>query len=210
MLGLWVEFTHPGVVFPGVAGAVCLLLGLYAMSVLPINYAGLALIFLGVIMFILEVKVVSAFDNMDMKPESMMLSDKPVEKDSVWKPGSYKMIIEHTGYQTRQDDVEITPGVGAFPLEYKLVPDDRPVRINIKFDVEPGEIPLGPAKVLFRNAKGETFRVHTGDQLTPGEYHVHVEKDDAMIAVGQGNGVINRQQSLTHSPFAAGYSNHMR
>lgn len=59
MLGLWVEFTHPGVVFPGVAGAACLLLGLYAMSVLPINYAGLALIFLGIIMFILEVKVVS-------------------------------------------------------------------------------------------------------------------------------------------------------
>jgi len=46
-------------VLPGVVGAICLILGLYGLSVLPVNYAGLALIFLAVIFFILEIKVTS-------------------------------------------------------------------------------------------------------------------------------------------------------
>jgi membrane-bound serine protease (ClpP class) len=55
ILGLYVEFTHPGVLFPGVAGAICLLLALSAMQVLPINYAGLALIALGMVLLVAEV-----------------------------------------------------------------------------------------------------------------------------------------------------------
>lgn len=48
ILGLYMEFSHPGVVFPGVAGGICLLLALAGLQVLPINYAGLALIVLGI------------------------------------------------------------------------------------------------------------------------------------------------------------------
>jgi membrane-bound serine protease (ClpP class) len=55
ILGLYVEFTHPGVLFPGVAGAICLLLALSALHVLPINYAGLALIALGIVLLVGEV-----------------------------------------------------------------------------------------------------------------------------------------------------------
>jgi membrane-bound serine protease (ClpP class) len=58
-LGLLFELMHPGAVLPGVVGAICLILGLYGLSVLPVNYAGLALIFLAVIFFILEIKVTS-------------------------------------------------------------------------------------------------------------------------------------------------------
>lgn len=54
LLGLYVELTNPGVLFPGVAGAICLLLGLTALQVLPINYSGLALIGLGLALFIAE------------------------------------------------------------------------------------------------------------------------------------------------------------
>jgi len=54
LLGLYVEFTHPGVLFPGVAGGICLLLGLTALQVLPINYSGLALIGLGIALLISE------------------------------------------------------------------------------------------------------------------------------------------------------------
>jgi membrane-bound ClpP family serine protease len=54
LLGLYVEFTNPGVVFPGVAGAICLLLAMAALQVLPINYTGLALIGLGVSMLVAE------------------------------------------------------------------------------------------------------------------------------------------------------------
>jgi membrane-bound serine protease (ClpP class) len=54
LLGLYVEFTHPGVFFPGVAGGICLLLGLTALQVLPINYSGLALIGLGIALLVSE------------------------------------------------------------------------------------------------------------------------------------------------------------
>ena len=54
ILGLYVEFTNPGVLFPGVAGAICLLLALTALQVLPINYTGLALIALGVTLLVAE------------------------------------------------------------------------------------------------------------------------------------------------------------
>lgn len=54
LLGLYVEFTNPGLLFPGVAGAICLVIGLAALQMLPVNYAGLALLVLGVGMLIAE------------------------------------------------------------------------------------------------------------------------------------------------------------
>jgi membrane-bound serine protease (ClpP class) len=54
ILGLYLEFSHPGTIFPGLAGAICLLLALTALQVLPINYTGLLLIFLGVGLLIAE------------------------------------------------------------------------------------------------------------------------------------------------------------
>ena len=59
MIGLYFEFAHPGVIFPGVAGAICLLLALASFQVLPVNLTGLLLIFLGVGMLISEAFVTS-------------------------------------------------------------------------------------------------------------------------------------------------------
>jgi membrane-bound serine protease (ClpP class) len=58
-LGLTIELWNPGSVLPGVAGGVCLLLAFFALQVLPVNYTGVALIFFGVMLLILEVKVAS-------------------------------------------------------------------------------------------------------------------------------------------------------
>lgn len=55
LLGLYVEFTHPGVFFPGVVGGICLLLAFAAFQVLPINYSGLLLVVLGIGLLIAEV-----------------------------------------------------------------------------------------------------------------------------------------------------------
>ena len=59
VLGIWIEIQYPGGIFPGAVGAICLLLGLYGMQNLPGNYAGVALIILGAVFFILEIKVIS-------------------------------------------------------------------------------------------------------------------------------------------------------
>ena len=52
--GLIFEFMSPGAVAPGVVGTICLLLGLYALNMLPINYAGLALMLLGIALLVVE------------------------------------------------------------------------------------------------------------------------------------------------------------
>jgi membrane-bound serine protease (ClpP class) len=58
-LGIYVEFSSPGLIFPGVAGAILALLGLSALSILPINWVGVALLVLSVVLFILEAKLTS-------------------------------------------------------------------------------------------------------------------------------------------------------
>ncbi|MBV8833015.1 MAG: nodulation protein NfeD [Acidobacteriaceae bacterium] len=58
-LGLWVEYLSPGLIFPGVGGAILLLLGLSALSVLPINWVGVALLLLSFVFFALETKFAS-------------------------------------------------------------------------------------------------------------------------------------------------------
>jgi membrane-bound serine protease (ClpP class) len=57
--GLFFEFSSPGVGVAGVAGGICLLLGLYALQLLPINYAGLGLILLGLALMVAEVFLAS-------------------------------------------------------------------------------------------------------------------------------------------------------
>lgn len=59
LAGLYFEFSTPGAILPGVLGGISLILALYAFQQLPINYAGVLLILLAIVMFIAEIKVVS-------------------------------------------------------------------------------------------------------------------------------------------------------
>jgi membrane-bound serine protease (ClpP class) len=58
-LGILLELYNPGAILPGVVGTISLVLAFYAFQALPINYAGLALILLAIIMFIAEIKIIS-------------------------------------------------------------------------------------------------------------------------------------------------------
>jgi membrane-bound serine protease (ClpP class) len=79
-----IELYNPGLIFPGVIGAIALLLAFYSMQMLPINYSGLALIGLALIMFILETQVPSfgmltVGGIIAMLLGSLMLVDSPEE-----------------------------------------------------------------------------------------------------------------------------------
>ncbi len=59
LTGLYFEFAHPGMIFPGTIGAICLLLSLFALQTLPVNTVGILLILLAIVLFVLELVVTS-------------------------------------------------------------------------------------------------------------------------------------------------------
>lgn len=80
MVGLYFELSNPGLILPGVVGGISMILALYAMQTLPINYAGLLLIVLGMVMFIAELNtptfgLLSAGGTIALLLGSLMLID---------------------------------------------------------------------------------------------------------------------------------------
>jgi len=59
LAGLYFELSHPGAIFPGVVGGIAIILAFFAMQTLPVNYAGILLIILAIIFFIMEMKITS-------------------------------------------------------------------------------------------------------------------------------------------------------
>ncbi|MGD9302528.1 MAG: nodulation protein NfeD [Desulfobacterales bacterium] len=59
LAGLYFELSHPGAIFPGVIGGIALILAFFALQTLPVNYAGILLIALAIILFIMEMKITS-------------------------------------------------------------------------------------------------------------------------------------------------------
>jgi membrane-bound serine protease (ClpP class) len=57
LVGIYAELQNPGAIFPGILGGICLLLALFALSVLPTNWVGIGLVLLGLLFFFLEVKL---------------------------------------------------------------------------------------------------------------------------------------------------------
>jgi len=59
VFGLFFELQNPGAVLPGVAGAVAIIMAAFGLQMLPVNWTGIALILLGIVLFVLEVKITS-------------------------------------------------------------------------------------------------------------------------------------------------------
>ncbi|MCD6490081.1 MAG: nodulation protein NfeD [Thermodesulfobacterium sp.] len=101
LAGLYFELSHPGTIFPGVIGAICLILALVGLSILPVNYAGLALIILGGILFFLEIQIVShgllaIGGTICLLLGSLMLFGKNPPSLRVYQPFLYSVILTIT------------------------------------------------------------------------------------------------------------------
>jgi membrane-bound serine protease (ClpP class) len=113
--GLYFELSNPGAIFPGVAGAICLILAFYALQTLPINYAGLLLILLGIALFIAEAFITShgvlgIGGTIAMLFGSVMLIDSPVPAMRV----SWAVIIPVVGASALLFIVTLTIAIRAF------------------------------------------------------------------------------------------------
>jgi len=179
--GLIFEFGHPGFVFPGVFGAVSLLLGLYALHLLPVNYAGLALMAIGIAFMIAEV-FVPAFGSLGLGGivafviGALMFIDTDVPAFGI--PRSlivilalvtlaFVLVVVRMAVRARR--APIVSGVGS------LVGAD-------------GEMVDDAAGVGWATIRGETWRVATEARLARGQKIRVVGMDGVMPRVAAAEG----------------------
>lgn len=172
--GIFFEIYNPGAIFPGVLGGISLILAAYSFQMLPVNWAGIALILLAVIMFLLEIKVVShgllsIGGVISLFLGSVMLFDDPTEYVSV----SISLIITVVILTTIFFLVIISLGIKA---QYKKVSSGNPAMLEEKgiaiTDIKPGK--AGKVKV-----RGEIWRAVSNVEIKEGE-EIKVEKVESL------------------------------
>ena len=169
LAGLYFELAHPGVIFPGVIGAISLILAFYSFQTLPVNYAGLLLIALAIVLFIAEVKVTSYG----------MLSLGGVISLTL---GSI-MLFEDVGVSLRLMAPTIVLVAGFFVVVSTLAYRAYRSRPRGGMDGLIGEVglvkePIDPEGLIF--VHGEYWRAKCRDKIEEGE-RVEVESADGLI-----------------------------
>jgi len=169
LAGLYFELAHPGAIFPGVIGAISLILAFYSFQTLPVNYAGLLLIALAIVFFIAEIKVASYG----------VLSLGGIVSLTL---GSI-MLFEDVGVSLRLMAPTIVLIGGFFVIVSTLA--FRAYRSKPQSGVEGliGEVgvvqkPIDPEGLVF--VHGEYWRAMSGEKLEPGEI-VTVEEVTGLI-----------------------------
>jgi membrane-bound serine protease (ClpP class) len=169
LAGLYFELAHPGAIFPGVIGAISLILAFYSFQTLPVNYAGLLLIALAIVFFIAEIKVASYG----------ILSLGGIVSLTL---GSI-MLFEDVGVSLRLMAPTIVLIGGFFVIVSTLA--FRAYRSKPQSGVEGliGEVgvvqkPIDPEGLVF--VHGEYWRAMSGEKLEPGEI-VTVEEVTGLI-----------------------------
>jgi membrane-bound serine protease (ClpP class) len=165
LAGLYFELSNPGVIFPGVIGAISLILAFYSFQALPVNYAGLILIVLSIIFFIAEVKVTSygvlslgglvslAFGSL-MLFEGVRVSLK-LMAPTIILIGGFFIVISSLAFRAYKSKPK--SGMEGMIGSVGLVKET-----------------IDPEGVIF--VHGETWRAVSGEKIEPGE---RVEVEDA-------------------------------
>ncbi|MCX7737280.1 MAG: nodulation protein NfeD [Candidatus Kapabacteria bacterium] len=172
--GIFFEIYNPGAIFPGVLGGISLILAAYSFQMLPVNWAGIALILLAVVMFLLEIKIVShgllsIGGVISLFLGSIMLFDDPTEYVNV----SMSLIITVVILTTLFFLVIISLGIKAqyrkASLGSSALIDQTAIVIS---DIKPGK----PGKVKVR---GEIWRAVSDAEINSG-YEVIIEKVESL------------------------------
>lgn len=171
--GILFELYNPGSIFPGVIGALSLVLAAYSLQMLPINYAGLALIILAIILFLLEIKIASyglltIGGLASLFIGSVMLIDSPLEFMRI----SLSLVITVVVASFIFFTFIITLGVKAQFRSKKLGFDEMIGREGVVIDEITPEKP-GKIKVM-----GELWNAYS-DQIIPKHTSVIIEKADS-------------------------------
>ena len=172
LAGLYFELAHPGAVFPGVIGAISLILAFYSFQTLPVNYAGLLLIALAVIFFIAEIKVASYG----------VLSLGGIVSLTL---GSI-MLFEDVGVSLRLMAPTIVLIGGFFVIVSTLAFRAYHSKPQSGIEGLVGEVgvvkkPLDPEGLVF--VHGEYWRAVSGEKLEPGEMVVVEEVTGLLLKV---------------------------
>jgi membrane-bound serine protease (ClpP class) len=172
LAGLYFELAHPGAVFPGVIGAISLILAFYSFQTLPVNYAGLLLIALAVIFFIAEIKVASYG----------VLSLGGIVSLTL---GSI-MLFEDVGVSLRLMAPTIVLIGGFFVIVSTLAFRAYHSKPQSGIEGLMGEVgvvkkPLDPEGLVF--VHGEYWRAVSGEKLEPGEMVVVEEVTGLLLKV---------------------------
>ena len=179
--GLIFEFGHPGFVFPGVAGAVCLLLALYAFHLLPVNYAGLALIVVGIAFIVAEV-FVPAYGSLGLgggialAVGALMLVDTGIGGFGI--PWQLVAVLAIT-------TVAFVLIVGRMALRARRAPIVSGVQSLVGAD---GEMLEDAIETGWANIQGETWKVKTASQLARGQKVRVVAVDGVLPRVSADEG----------------------
>ena len=173
ILGLYMEFSHPGTIFPGVAGAICLLLALAALQLLPINYTGLALMIFGVALLVGEAffpsfGVLGVGGMISLAFGSLLLFDTPTSDFGVDRS------IVFTAVAT----------VGSFVLAISyLVFRSQKAKPSLGTEGLVGEVGVVREKLGLRGSvfvHGEHWKAEADEEIEPGD-KVEVVAIDRMV-----------------------------
>jgi len=160
--GLWFEFANPGFLFPGVIGAICLLLALFAFQMLPVNYAGLALVVLGIAFMIAEVFLPS-FGSLGIGGViafivgSILLIDSDVPGFGIPLSLIAALAVASAAF------ILLVGGMAARARKRPIVAG-REELVGAS-----GEVISGAGGEVWARVHGETWRVRSGEPLASGE-----------------------------------------
>ena len=179
--GLFFEFSNPGFVLPGVAGAVCLLLAAYAFHLLPVNFVGLALIIVGIGFIVAEV-FVPAYGSLGVGGVIAFVAGALMLIDT--GAGGFGIPWPLVAFLTVATAVFLFV-VARMALRAHRAPIVSGLTTMIGAD---GEMLEDSGEIGWANIRGETWRVRTASRLMRGQKIRVIDVENAVLRVSPAEG----------------------